>query len=184
MSLPLLNLLAVMLLLDPTEVIDAEAAAAVSEDADRVELPSKAATDFGKGVVIESESCDYDRNEGVILFDGKVKIIYGQDYTMCADRIFTFLSSSNELNRVVAIGRVAITNETRVGFCQMATYRRRRSEIEMFGDEHGNRARLMENGEEASELLGSRIRFWLDSERVEVEDSQIKVQQGGEASRQ
>ena len=113
------------------------------------------------------------------MFEGDVVVRYSDSYVMCADQLYMFLSGSNELSRVVAVGNVSITNETRVGTCALATYRRKRSEIEMFGDKKGARARLVESGEEASALDGSRIKFWLDSEQVEVSDPTISVKQEG-----
>ena len=51
----------------------------------------------------------------------------------------------------------------------------------MFGAD-GKPAHLVEQGEDASELEGSRIKFWLDSEQVEVENSKIRVETGGKAA--
>ena len=115
------------------------------------------------------------------MFEGDVVVTYSKDYTMCADRLFMFLSKSNELSRVVALGHVSITNETRTGTCAMATYRRRKSEIEMFGDGKSVLARLTESGDDASEIRGECIRFWLDAEQVEVENSSIQMEKKGNA---
>lgn len=170
------SMLSVMLLLDPTEVVDAEAAAAISEDADRVLMPS-GASKAGKTATITGRTSDFDRQAGVVMFEGGVQVVYDTDYTLCADRVFAFMSGSNQLGRVVAVGHVAITNDTRVCTAPMATYRRNRSEIELFGDRQGEVARLVENGDDRGALEGTRIRFWLDSERVEVEGSRIQVEQ-------
>ena len=91
--------------------------------------------------------------------------------------LFMFLSKSNELSRVVALGHVVVTNAQRSGACAMATYRRRRGEIEMFGDGKGALARLVDGGEDASVLEGERIKFWVDAEQVEVDCSRISVEQ-------
>lgn len=172
-------LMAVMLLLDPSETIDEAAAAAVSEDADRVEL--RRPPEEVKSANIRSRTSDFDRQEGVVMFEGDVVVTYSTDYVMCADQLFMFLSKSNELSRVVAVGHVAITNGTRTGTCAMATYRRRKSEIEMFGDGKDVPAHLVERGDDASEVAGGRIRFWLDAEQVEVEDSCLTTRtKGGE----
>ena len=173
------QLLAVMLLLDPTEAIDEAAAAAVSEDADRVEI--RRADAEVKSASIRSRTSDFDRKEGVVMFEGDVVVRYSENYTMCSDRLYMFLSKSNELSRVVALGNVSITNETRTGTCAMATYRRRKSEIEMFGDGKSVPARLTERGDDASEIEGERIRLWLDAEQVEVENSSIQMEKKGDA---
>jgi len=172
------SLLAVMLLTDPSEVIDAAAAAAISADADRVEIPGQE-KERVKSARITSRMSDFDRKEGVVMFEGDVLVRYSDDSTMSADRLFMFLSGSNELARVVALGNVVISNETRTGTCALATYRRKKGEIEMFWDGKGSLARLVERGQDASELEGTRIRFWLDAEQVEVENSQIGIQGSG-----
>jgi len=168
------SLLAVMLLTDPTEVVDAAAAASLSEDADRVEIPGQE-KERSKSARITSRTSDFDRDEGVIMFEGDVFVRYSDDSTMAADRLFMFLSGSNELARVVALGNVVISNETRLGTCALATYRRKKGEIEMFGDGKGTLAHLADHGQDASEIEGARIKFWLDAEQVEVENSQIGV---------
>jgi len=168
------GLLAVMLLTDPTDVIDASAAAAMSEDADRVEVSGQK-KESPKSARITSRMSDFDRKEGVVMFEGDVFVRYSDDSTMAADRLFMFLSGSNDLARVVALGNVVISNETRLGTCALATYRRKKGEIEMFGDGKGSLAHLVEHGQDASELEGARIKFWLDAEQVEVDNSQIGV---------
>jgi len=125
---------------------------------------------------ITSRTSDFDREEGVALFEGDVYVRYSDDSTMSADRLFMFLANSNELGRVVAIGNVVISNETRVGACAMATYRRKKGEIEMYGDAKEPLVRLVERGGDASELKGTRIKFWIDSEQVEVDNSQIRIE--------
>ena len=173
-------ILAVMLLTEPDEVIDAAAAAAISEDANRVELAGqKESVTEIKSARITSRSADLDRKEGVVMFEGDVVVRYSNDCMMCADRLYMFLAGTNELSRVVALGNVSITNDTRTGTCAMATFRRKRSEIEMFGNGTNVVARLVERGEDAAALEGTRIRFWLDSEQIEVEDSRISTEQKG-----
>lgn len=171
------TLLGVMLLLDPNEEIDVEAAAAISEDADRVELPSGTVRRHDRSSVrIRSATSDFDRDAGVILFEGNVVVEYEGDYTLCADRVFAFLADSNRLSRVVADGSVVISNETRVGTCALATYRKAKNEIEMFGKIGGAKARLSEQGDRASAVEGDRIRFWMDAEQVEVTNSRITTE--------
>ena len=172
--------LAVMLLTEPDEVIDAAAAAAISEDANRVELAGqKESVTEIKSARITSRSADLDRKEGVVMFEGDVVVRYSNDCTMCADRLYVFLAGTNALNRIVALGNVSITNDVRTGTCAMATFRRKRSEIEMFGDGKATFARLVDHGDDAGALEGTRIRFWLDTEQVEVENSRISSEQKG-----
>lgn len=167
---------AVMLLLDPAEVINAEMATAISQDADQVKTPAEEKKS-GKTVTITGQTSDFDRQAGVAMFEGNVLVVYDSDYTLCADRVYAFSAGTNRLARVVAVGHVTITNDTRVCTAPLAIYRRNRSEIELFGDRSGAVARLVENGDVRSAVEGTHIRFWLDSERVEVEASRIEVEQ-------
>ena len=175
-------MLGLMLLLDPADPVDAVLADAVSKDADRAELSRGAEPPRETGVRIRSVSSDFDRGEGVAMFEGDVVVEYADEYVMCADRLWLFFVGTNELSRVVADGHVSITNDTRVGTCSVAKYRRRAREIEMFGDDAGAVARLADTGESADMIEGSRIKFWLDSEQVEVNEARIRVENGGKVT--
>lgn len=123
---------------------------------------------------VKSRACDFDREAGLALFEGNVVVTYTDAYTMCADRLYLFISGTNELNRVVAVGAVSVTNEQRVGTCSLAVYRHRKNEIEMFGDGKEVVARLQDFGrDERAAVTGGRIRFWLDDEQVEVDRSTV-----------
>ena len=128
---------------------------------------------------ITSQRSDFDREANVVMFEGDVVARYSSDYTMCADRLYMFFSGTNELSRVVALGNVSITNATRSGDCAMATYRRKKGEVEMFGKGTNVLARLNESGENAAQLEGTRIRFWLDTEQVEVDNPRISAEAKG-----
>ena len=128
---------------------------------------------------ITSRKSDFDREANVVMFEGDVVARYSSDYTMCADRLYMFLSGTNELSRIVALGNVSITNATRSGDCAMATYRRKKGVVEMFWDGTNVLARLNEAGENAAQLEGTRIRFWLDTEQVEVEAPRITAESKG-----
>ena len=167
-------LLAVMLVSDPAEIGEAEAVdVGAADPAGQPVVETRA-----ERARITSRTSDFDRQEGVAMFEGGVVVNYDNDYVMQADRLYVFLSGSNELSRIVATGHVVITNETRVGSCAMATFRRRKAEIEMFWNGK-DKARLADSGESSSVLEGSRIKFWLDSEQVEVDDSQIAIKSQG-----
>lgn len=131
----------------------------------------------GQCAEITSVACDFDRREGVAMFEGNVVLRYASDYVLCADRLWAFAVGTNQLGRAVAIGRVSITNGTRVGSCEMAVYRRKRGEIEMFWNGTNALARLVDGGDDASALEGTRIKFWIDTEQVEVDDSRITTKE-------
>ena len=128
---------------------------------------------------IRSATSDIDRGAGVVLLEGDVDVAHSDGYGMRADKVYLFLTASNELSRIVASGNVVLTNATRSATSPLATYRRDLREFEMFGDGDGAYARLVEEGEQRRELEGRRIRFWLDTEQVEVDEPRITVSKTG-----
>ncbi|MGN0833819.1 MAG: LptA/OstA family protein [Kiritimatiellia bacterium] len=173
MSGVLAVLFGVVLLTDPVEGDGNPAGAAAERGEDRAERPVQAqAKERATSAKVTSRSSDFDTKAGVVMFEGDVVVRYSDNLTMCADRLYMFVAGSNELNRVVALGNVSISNELRSGSCERAVYRRRRGEIEMFGDGGGRKAVLQEP-DGGRGLEGTRIRFWLDSGQVEVRDSAI-----------
>ena len=129
-------------------------------------------------VTITSDRTDYDRREGVIMFDSNV-FVDNADYQMYADQLYVFLDGTNELKRIVAIGNVSITNETRVGSCAKAAYTKSVGKIVMYGDGKDVMATLADTGKRKSEVEGRKITFWIDSEQVEVEGSTVTLDAGG-----
>ena len=133
------------------------------------------------GVEVVATRADYDRGEGVLLFDGAVRATDGE-YAFGADRVFVFLDGTNELRRVVADGNVTVENGPRSGSCPRATYVRPLGQVVMYGDGPGRPARLKEEAERRNELEGRKITFWLDSEQVEVEDATFMRSNGERSS--
>ena len=130
-----------------------------------------------RSVKITSERTDYDRKEGVIMFDRNV-CVDDVEYKMHANQLYVFLDGTNDLKRIVAIGNVAITNETRVGTCAKAAYTKSTSKIVMYGDGASVMARLEDNGKNRSSVEGRKITFWIDSEQVDVEGSTVTLDAG------
>ena len=130
-----------------------------------------------RSVKITSERTDYDRKEGVIMFDRNV-CVDDVEYKMHANQLYVFHDGTNDLKRIVAIGNVAITNETRVGTCAKAAYTKSTSKIVMYGDGASVMARLEDNGKNRSSVEGRKITFWIDSEQVEVEGSTVTLDAG------
>ena len=154
----------------------AEAVEAVpAETPDTTETPDAAVSP--RSVKITSERTDYDRKQGVIMFDKDV-FVDDVEYQMHADQLYVFLDGTNDLKRIVAIGNVAITNDLRVGTCAKATYTKATSKIVMYGDGAETVAKLTDNGKRKSEVEGRKITFWIDSEQVEVEGSTITLDTG------
>ena len=130
----------------------------------------------GRDAVITSERTDYDRKEGVILFDRNV-YVDDELYQMHADRLFVFLDGTNDLKRIVAIGNVSITNEQRTASCSRAVFTKATSKIVMYGDETSN-ARLSDPSQRGGVAEGKKITFWLDAEQVSVEESAVRLPGG------
>lgn len=168
------------------EFVEADSPAAESAVVEVAKTPDKDETKSAdkskkekkaRPVKITSIRTDYDRKEGVILFDGNV-FVDDPEYKMHSDQLYVFLDGTNELKRIVAIGNVAITNELRSGSCAKATYSKPTGKVVMYGDGEEIYARLVDNGKKKSELLGRKITFWTDTEQVEVEGSVVKMEAG------
>ena len=130
----------------------------------------------GRDAVITAERTDYDRKEGVILFDRNV-YVDDEQYQLHADRLFLFMDGTNDLKRLVALGNVAITNEEKNASCSRAVYVKKLSKIVMYGSDT-TPARLYQGGKKASTVVGERITFWLNSEQVEIEKPVVTVPGG------
>ena len=130
----------------------------------------------GRDAVITAERTDYDRKEGVILFDRNVHVD-DEQYQLHADRLFLFLDGTNDLKRLVALGNVSITNDDKNASCSRAVYVKKLSKIVMYGAD-SEPARLYQGGKKASTVQGARITFWLNSEQVEIEKPVVTVPGG------
>ena len=151
------------------DVLDAKK----TEDATK-QKAKKAPT--GRDAVITAERTDYDRKEGVILFDRNV-YVDDEQYQLHADRLFLFLDGTNDLKRLVALGSVSITNEEKHAACSRAVYVKKSSKIVMYGED-GAPASLYQGGAKGSTVRGERITFWLNSEQVEIERPVVTVPGG------
>lgn len=148
----------------------------VVEQVKKTEKPAKV-SNGEKRVKITSNRADADRKQGIILFDGNV-FVDDTEYQMHSDRLYVFLEGTNELKRIVAVGNVAITNDNKMGYCAKATYSKEKSRIIMYGD-GPVAAKLVDASKKKSEVVGSKITFWVDSDQVEVENSTVTLDAGG-----
>ena len=191
MTICAVALFAAMLLVaaEPTAAgVETSAATSAPESAvaktDTTESKSKAKKP-SRDAVITADRTDYDRKEGVILFDRNVHVD-DEQYQMHADRLFVFLDGTNDLKRLVALGHVAITNEDKRAYCAKATYTKQMGRIVMYSDE-ATKAKLREESKKGSTVVGEKITFWLNSEQVEVEGPVITMPgaalQGGDAKK-
>lgn len=135
------------------------------------------AVPLDESLAVTSRRCDVDRKEGVVAFEGNVRVDYGTNYTLCAERVWAFLSGTNELQRIVASGRVAVTNGVRTGFCDRLVFLREEGRLDMTGGENGPLARLCDDSR--NEAAGRAITFYLQTEQVEIRDAELLVDTSG-----
>lgn len=122
--------------------------------------------------VITATKIEFDNKEGVILFDENVLVDDAQ-FQMRADRLLVFMEGTNDVQQLMAVGHVSITNENRSASCDKAVYTKKDGQIVMTGS-----ARLMQQGGQAGEVTGNRITIWLDDERIEVLPGRVVLPPG------
>lgn len=151
-----------------TEVTVEDKAAEKVEDGEKLEAKEKKS----RPVKITSDSTVYNRKEGVACFRGNV-FVDDEQYQLHAERVFVMMEGTNELKRIVAIGNVAMTNEMRRAYGHKVTYSRKNGLVVLYSGE-GITAEVRDEGKEGDQVVrGGKIRFWIDSEQVEVDEADI-----------
>ena len=168
-------LAAVMLLSPEDEAFDAAEKARFLAEADAGITSQQEAR---KSLRITSVSGDFDRQSGVAMFENDVLVDYSEGYKLRSDKLYVFMKGSNTLSRIVALGNVALTNETRVGVCGAAIFWHTTKKIEMYSK--GELTATLDDLESGDSVAGDKITFWLDTEQVFVEKSKIKFEQKGD----
>ena len=123
---------------------------------------------------ITAGSTYYDRKEGFVFFKGNVAVIDPQ-YQLHADRAFVYTGETNDLRKIVALGHVAITNETKRAYGAKASYFRESGMVVLHSG-NGIVAEVRDvtpNGDRV--VRGKKIKFWTESEQVEVMESEISA---------
>ena len=121
---------------------------------------------------VTSDSTYFDRKEGVAIFSGNVHVD-DEEYQMHANEAYLFMSSTNDLKRIVARGNVALTNGTKRAYGAKASYHRDTGLIVLYAPEGGVAEVRDELPEGARVVRGRKIRFWVNAEQVEVEGAEI-----------
>jgi len=135
----------------------------------------KAGTGMAK---ITSDSTYYDRKEGFAYFSGHVTVV-DADYLLHADRAYVFMSASNDLRRVVALGNVAITNGTKRAYGTKASYYRDPGMVVLHSGD-GVAAEVWDETPSGKQVVrGKKIKFWTGSEQVEVVEAEISAPTSG-----
>ena len=100
-------------------------------------------------------------------------------YKLHADRAYVFMSGSNDLHRIVAMGNVAITNETKRAYGTKASYYRDPGMVVLYGGE-GQAAEVRDETPKGAQVVrGKKIKFWTESEQVEVMEAEISAPSSG-----
>ncbi len=162
------------------EVVTNEVEAAETNYVDKVEKKAKKLT--GRPARITSKSTVYNRKEGIASFEGSV-YVDDEQYQMHADRVFLFMEGTNEVKRIVALGNVAMTNEMRRAYAAKATYSKKNGLVVLYSGD-GITAEVRDESKKQDQVVrGSRIRFWIGTEQVEVDDADLTgAAPGGGAS--
>ena len=134
----------------------------------------------GRPARITSQSTYYDRKEGIGVFSGKVHLD-DERYQLHADKVYVFMEGTNELRRVVAIGNVAMTNELRSARAAKASYYRQSGLVVLYGDgERGIATEVRDESRGSAQVVrGQKIKFWIDSEQVEVIEAELEAPTSG-----
>jgi lipopolysaccharide transport protein LptA len=129
---------------------------------------------------ISSRSTYYDRKEGIGVFTGNVHVD-DEEYQMHADKVYLFMKGTNELDRIVAVGNVAMTNDTKRAYGAKVSYYRNPGLVVLYSGD-GIVAEVRDTAKSGDQIVrGKKIRFWTDSEQVEVLDAEITAPTEGSA---
>ena len=132
----------------------------------------------GKTAKISSDSAYYDRKEGFAYFSGHV-FVDDEKYKLHADRAYVFMNGSNDLHRIVALGNVAMTNETKRAYGAKASYYRDPGMVILYSGD-GITAEVRDETPKGSQVVrGRKIKFWTGSEQVEVLEAEISAPSSG-----
>jgi len=134
-----------------------------AEDAKEGDDNKKEVVAVGKRkATITADKIEFDNKEGVILFDKNV-LVDDEQFIMRSDRLIVFMAGTNDVDQIMAIGHVSLTNENRSAKCDKAVYTRKDSQIVLTGN-----AVLEQGGDKAGAVSGPQIAIWLDDEKIEV----------------
>jgi lipopolysaccharide transport protein LptA len=132
----------------------------------------------GRPARITSATTYYDRKEGIIYFDKDV-YVDDEQYQLHADKAYVFLSGTNDVRRIVAIGNIAMTNDTKRAYGVKVSYYKEGGMVVLYGGV-GQPAEVRDESKEQDQVVkGRKIKFWIDSEQVEVMEADIQAPTSG-----
>lgn len=112
------------------------------------------------GMTITSDRIEYDYKELVIAFDEHVQVVDPR-FTMTCDRMLVFLEGTNQIKRIICIGKVDGRQPDRHATCDKAVYEHATGEIVMTGNP------VLTRG--ADRVVGTKITVYQNDSRVVVE---------------
>ena len=183
---------------EATETPQVAADTSVANAEEQVEKPQpkkpKEKKLTGRPAKITSDTTVYNRKEGIASFEGHVHVD-DEQYQMHADRVFLFFDvdkdsnstngvrrakgtndlhrAAGDVRRVVAIGNVAMTNDAHRAYGAKATYSKKNGLVVLYSGD-GITAEVRDESKAQPQIVrGKRIRFWIDSEQVEVDEADL-----------
>ena len=139
-----------------------------SQDRKFVDRPTK----------ITAANTFYDRKEGYAVFTGRVHVD-DEQYQLHSDKAYVFMDSTNSLRRLVAMGHVAITNDTKRAYGGKASYYKASGMVVLYSGD-GRVAEVRDEAKVEDQVVtGDKIKFWTGKEQVEVIKASIIAPVGG-----
>ena len=127
---------------------------------------------------ITSATTYYDRKEGIVFFNKNV-FVDDEQYQLHADKAYVFMSGTNDVRRIVAIGNVAMTNDTKRAYGAKVSYYKEGGMVVLYSG-NGIAAEVRDESKAEDQVVrGRKIKFWIDSEQVEVVDADITAPTSG-----
>ena len=127
---------------------------------------------------ITSATTYYDRKEGIVFFNKNV-FVDDEQYQLHADKAYVFMSGTNDVRRIVAIGNVAMTNDTKRAYGAKVSYYKEGGMVVLYSG-NGIAAEVRDESKAEDQVVrGRKIKFWIDSEQVEVIDADITAPTSG-----
>ncbi|MCQ2389303.1 MAG: hypothetical protein MJ138_06285 [Kiritimatiellae bacterium] len=143
-----------------------------------VRPPRKKMVITGRPAKITALHTNYDRKEGVILFDKNV-YVDDEQYQMHADRLYVFLDGTNDLKRIVAIGHVSVTNDAKIVHCAKATYSKTTGKMVLYSGD-GITAEVRDESKADDQIVrGEKIFYWVNSGHTEVYKTEATMPSSG-----
>lgn len=127
-----------------------------------------------KTVKIDAPSAYYDKKEGFVAFRGGVSFEDGE-YQLHSDRVFVFTDASNSVRRVVALENVAVTNGPKRAYGIKASYYKQTGMVVLYGNADTPAIVRDESRVDDQEIVGEKIKFWVNSKQIEVLKAHIKA---------